>query len=220
MAALAYYENHLLTPSAVLETLNDAAFEARHLDALEKEGLTTRLSRWIGGSRIPPAGMRLYTGEALQTNLAARRMLALEALRGLLWMGVPWTDLRPLALHMLTSCFAAEYCIIGECAHAAAGWMRCLATSFLPDSTIRLEAHLRTLANDRDSHGRWRHFPFYYTLLTLTEINLPAAKAELRYAAPAVERAMQYGGLTRRRQAVAERALAIAGVLTPRMLFG
>jgi hypothetical protein len=34
----------------------------------------------------------------------------------------------------------------------------------------------------------WKNFPFYYTLLSRSEINLPAAKSELEYTAPVLER--------------------------------
>ena len=50
---------------------------------------------------------------------------------------------------------------------------------------------LRVLAGYRTDGRGWRRFPFYYTLLALTEIDLPAARAELRWAAPAAERSLK-----------------------------
>ena len=51
-----------------------------------------------------------------------------------------------------------------------------------------LEKGLKRIRKARTSDGRWHGFPFYYTLLTLSEIDLPSAKAELRHASKAAER--------------------------------
>ena len=57
-------------------------------------------------------------------------------------------------------------------------------------------------------HG-WRNFPFWYTVLALSEMNIDEAKAELKYAAPALEHtASRPAGSTvyaRRRLALAAR---------------
>jgi hypothetical protein len=55
-------------------------------------------------------------------------------------------------------------------------------------------------------------FPFWYTILALSEMDLPEASRELAYAAPVLERAARRApGPTRtavRRQQLAGRALA------------
>jgi hypothetical protein len=38
------------------------------------------------------------------------------------------------------------------------------------------------LEKARDGRGRWKGFPYYYTVLALSEISLPEAKGELAYA--------------------------------------
>ena len=45
--------------------------------------------------------------------------------------------------------------------------------------------HLRSV---RDGEHGWRRFPFWYTVLALSEMDTSEAKAELKYAAPALER--------------------------------
>jgi hypothetical protein len=69
-------------------------------------------------------------------------------------------------------------------------------------------SHLRSMRDD--THG-WRKFPFWYTVLALSEMDSDDAKAELRYAAPELERvasrAVPSAVFARRRQALAIRAL-------------
>jgi hypothetical protein len=69
--------------------------------------------------------------------------------------------------------------------------MRYLAASGLADSEERLNAHIAVLSQHRDGKGRWRRFPFYYTLLVLSETDLPAAVGEMRYAVSACERVLR-----------------------------
>src|SRR5690606_30517962 len=55
--------------------------------------------------------------------------------------------------------------------HIASGGLRG-AEEWIPKGLKNLKAH-------RDTLGRWRRFPFYYTLLALTEIDLPEAHREI-----------------------------------------
>jgi hypothetical protein len=113
---------------------------------------------------------------------------------------------------MRDSCYAAHFCVAGECAHAGLGFMRYLAAGGLEDAEPRLDAHVEVLSRHRDGKGRWKRFPFYYTLLALCEADLPAAVEELRYAAPACERLLNRssgnGAVSQRRRAIVQRALA------------
>ncbi|MFC1800261.1 hypothetical protein ACFL2Z_05085 [Candidatus Eisenbacteria bacterium] len=76
----------------------------------------------------------------------------------------------------------------------------------------RLAGGVEYLREQRDGRGRWRRFPFYYTLLALAEIPGPRAADEIRYAAPVLERMLKRRGrgdkFQLRRRALAERALA------------
>ena len=70
---------------------------------------------------------------------------------------------------------------------------------------------MQYLREHRDGRGRWRRFPFYYTLLALLEIPGRGATSEMRYAAPVLERMLTRAGradrFALRRRAVAERIL-------------
>jgi hypothetical protein len=74
-----------------------------------------------------------------------------------------------------------------------------------------LEAGLRTLRKSRLETGKWRFFPFHYTLLALSEMEHPLAVEEMQHAAPVCERTAKRSPRNeydRRRRAVAERVLA------------
>ena len=46
-------------------------------------------------------------------------------------------------------------------------------------------SHLRSM---RDGEHQWRRFPLWYTVMALGEMDSAEAKAELKYAAPLIER--------------------------------
>jgi len=75
-----------------------------------------------------------------------------------------------------------------------------------------VERGLKRLTEMRDGANRWRVFPYWYALLALAEMESKAAVAELRYAAPLLERSVKRppraGAYAQRRQALAERVLA------------
>jgi len=68
--------------------------------------------------------------------------------------------------------------------------------------------HLRSV---RDGEHGWRRFPFWYTVLALSEMGTDEAKAELKHAAPALERTasrtVPSAVYARRRHELAARAL-------------
>jgi hypothetical protein len=76
----------------------------------------------------------------------------------------------------------------------------------------RLTKGVKQLRNVRDGKGGWDRFPFWYTVLALVEIEQPQARAELKYAAPLLERTAKRppagSKYARRRHQIAQRALA------------
>jgi hypothetical protein len=69
------------------------------------------------------------------------------------------------------------------------------------------------LRAQRSGDGKWRVFPFWYTVLALSEMDLPEARHELEYAAPALEQAAERRPASsvvgERRRALARRALGL-----------
>jgi hypothetical protein len=76
----------------------------------------------------------------------------------------------------------------------------------------RLASGLEILRQHRDGKGAWRRFPFYYTLLALSEMGVEDAQREIRYGAPRLEGMLRRQGrgdrFAARRRALAERLLA------------
>jgi len=222
--------------AVTLDGVNEALFESRPLAIGETDNLTRWLAsrQWQSGNYAGlfaptetdyQAGVRLFTGERLRTQLATRNVLTAEAARALFLLDLPavWREVWQQAeQRLLREGFAAQLCVTGECAHSGVAWMRYLAASGRDDREERLMAHLRVLAEHHDGSGRWRRFPFHYTLLALSEIDLPAAVAELRCAAPACERALRRsrGGdrYARRRRAVIEKVLSRCATGVARLL--
>lgn len=79
----------------------------------------------------------------------------------------------------------------------------------------RLADGIRALNCKRDKEGKWKPFPFWYTILVLTELATPEALEELRYAAPLIERSLKRSPgddkYAQRRHEVAQRAMKMIG---------
>jgi hypothetical protein len=105
------------------------------------------------------------------------------------------------------------------CGKCSVGLWRNLLSGGLSRREERLRrgaSHLRSVRvqdGERGEHG-WRPFPFWYTVFALGEMNtagIAEAKAELKYAAPALEHAARRPAAStvyaRRRQELAVRTL-------------
>jgi len=109
---------------------------------------------------------------------------------------------------------AGHACGMYCCARCSCALWRNLAAGGLPevDAERWLREGIAQLAALRDRNGRWGRFPVYYTLLALSEIDLPPAVEELRHAAPVLQRMLRRAPTgdryDHRRRTVAERALA------------
>jgi len=89
---------------------------------------------------------------------------------------------------------------------SSAGW-QALGVTPGSDADALLEAGLSLLRPLRTGTGRWGKFPFWYTVLALSDIDRPSALAELRHAAPALQRAMK---VPPKQDKVAQRRLSLA----------
>jgi len=167
-------------------------------------------------------GIRVFTGEPMRSGAGVAHILGEECCRLLL-------DLK-LKDRLVSAALASAEAGMSErlnspdrlhnvgfycCGICTVSFWRHLAAGGLNHPGPRFGDGLKVLAGCRAGNGRWGRFPFFYTLLALTEIDAPAARTELRWAAPAAERSLKAlrgtGRYARRRRALLERALDRAG---------
>jgi hypothetical protein len=218
--------------SQTVDAINAAHFDGRALTATERR----QVARWIvarqglsgayGGTfaGFPSErsnGIVLFTGERI-ASASARHILGEEASRTLRLLRVrdrSVTRALEAADDGLLRCLAraAEdprhhnpglYC----CGKCSVGLWRNLLSGGLTRREERLQYGARHLRSVRDGEYGWRKFPFWYTVLALCEMDTGEARAELKYAAPALERTasrpVASAVYARRRQELAARTLA------------
>jgi hypothetical protein len=195
--------------SETVDAIGAALFDGRTLTADERG----EAARWIASRQgLPGAyadtfagfpserskGIVLFTGERI-TSASARHILGEEASRALRRLRVRDRDVtRALARadEGLMACLerAANdprngnpglYC----CGKCSVGLWRNLLAGSLDRHEERLQRGASHLRSMRDGEHQWRRFPFWYTVLALGEMDSAAARTELKYAAPALERA-------------------------------
>ena len=219
--------------SRTVDAINDAMFHTRSLGASER----TEAARWIAGRHgLPGAyadtfagfpnerdkGIVLFTGERIN-SASARHILGEEACRVLRLLRVQDKAVTAAlggATDGLLRCLdrAAQdprhtnpgvYC----CGKCTVGLWRHLLAGGLDRQEERLQRGVAGLRSLRDGDGQWRKYPFWYTVLALSELDGREALGELRYAAPVLKRAVgpPRGASTpyaARRRELAGRALA------------
>lgn len=211
----------------VVDLVDEAYFYGYALPQSQREAI----ARWIAARPLSAVGMpaptrddyvrgvTLFTGEKLHTRLAVNHVLGIEAFRVLNLLGAKDLmnagQMQKVLQAIQQACFTRG-CIIGECAHATVAYWRCLAAGALdppPENLHKLQRGMEELAAQRDGKGRWKRFPFYYTVMALLELPNDLAESELQYVAAACRR-RKSGVLERRfeqrRQEIASRALAHA----------
>lgn len=157
---------------------------------------------------------RLFTGEMLHTAFARTHHQMIEAARILKLLAVENfgadQSIQVAAGRMLSECYS-QSCTRGECKPLIVAYLRYLAQDETPAASERVASHLVLLSSHRDGKGRWNGFPFYYTLLMLTEVSHPQALQELLYAQQVCQKLhdgkWDTDQVSKRRQATVARAL-------------
>jgi len=131
------------------------------------------------------AGIYLFSGERPRTKFLAENAVELETLRLLARLDPGNTEVqrvfRQANQRLFPLCFANS-CTQGECAQASLAFLRYI-TAFDADFYLsRIKKGLERLKEARAGDGQWKGFPFYFTLLWLTEIPAELALAEMAYA--------------------------------------
>ena len=223
---------HSRSLSETVDAVNEAFTTGVKIPAGERTSIARRIASRQG---LPGAyadtfagfeserknGIKLFTGERVN-SASARHILGEEACRVLRKLGVRDAGVRRslgLADEGLMRCLERAatgprggnpgvYC----CGKCTVGLWRNLASGGLDRQEERLSKGTAVLPARRDGKGGWRAFPFWYTVLLLSELELPGAKEELRYAAKVLEGATRRearAGYGERRRGVAVRALEV-----------
>jgi hypothetical protein len=139
-----------------------------------------------------------FTGERLQCA-SMRHIMAEEACRVMIKLSVITGSKNP-ALQKTTKVFTKmlnDYRSYGKpegtfcCGPCTIGLWRHLNAGGLKQHRKSLPEGILALHSSRDESGKWGRYPFYYTLLALSEIDDEAAVKEINYAMPACERALK-----------------------------
>ncbi len=224
--------NHAtLTLAKAVEQVDRAFFYGEALNDALRNKLAVEIASTVGkpgsyAGMFAPSdadfkfGVRTFTGESLQSRAGISHVLGEEACRSLIHLNVP--DLATkAALAQATSGMLQRlnlseaegyglgmYC----CGTCSVAYWRHLAAGGLDRNEERLAAAMAAIKTYRKGDGRWNRFPFYYTLLALSEMNVDLALDEMRYAAPVLERLISRPALkdrySERRRMVFERILA------------
>lgn len=199
---------HQTSLSQTLDAVGQLDFEQRKLPPAERKVVAS----WIAARQgLPSAyastfagfpgerknGILVFTGERI-TSASSRHILGEEACRALRWLGVRDRQVQAALKRAdagLMSCLEraaldprntnpGKFC----CGKCSVGLWRHLLAGGLDQQEERLRKGVgQVLRAHRAGQGKWRAFPFWYTVLALTEMDLPEARAELEYAAPVLE---------------------------------
>jgi hypothetical protein len=218
--------------SQTVDAINAAAFEGKGLSVSDRRAA----ARWIVARQgLPGAyadtfagfpterekGIALFTGERIN-SASARHILGEESCRVLRLLDVrdkPVDAALDRADAGLMKCLERAaldprhtnpglFC----CGKCSVGLWRNLLAGGLDRHEERLRRGAGHLHSMRDGSGEWRRFPFWYTVLALSEMECPEASKELKYVAAALEseakRAPGSSTSAQRRHTLAHRALA------------
>jgi hypothetical protein len=218
--------------AATLDNINEVMFFNRTLSVHDKKEATA----WLADRRGLPgsyAGMfaptrkdfaapvRVFTGEKVASGAATSHILGEETCRALILLNDPRKRVVQALQQASDSMYARiRQCETGTgvigmycCGICSVSMWRHLAAGGFRQQAKRLKAGMNALKAHRDGNGRWRRFPFYYTLLALLEIGTKQAREEISYATPVCRRLLprQTG-----RAMYARRRKALLGMILPR----
>jgi hypothetical protein len=199
---------NVISEKSLYKTVTDAAlflFDGGIFSSLEK----IQLVNWILGHQNrekkfifyptaadQDAGVRLFSGEKIKAKFLADNTVELETLRLLALLRPEMPEVQQLFWdanqRLFPICFA-NGCTVGKCRHASIAVMRYLTASDFSGSADRLERTLGILKQHRDGDSKWKAFPFYFTLLWLTELPDDLSRDELQYARANCERILAKG---------------------------
>lgn len=158
---------------------------------------------------------RTFTGEKIASWAATAHILSEEALRCLAKLDVideavqsAWRLANDDMVIRLGESRSGKYC----CGTCSVAFWRNLNVGGFNHQKERLKSGLTELKKARLGTGKWRLFPFFWTLSVLVEIDTKESVEEMEYAAPAIERSLKKSAedptYDKRRKAICQMVLA------------
>jgi hypothetical protein len=142
-------------------------------------------------------GLRLLTGELITSGAALRHILGEEALRTTIVWGLKSSSAVKQALEGFNQILerggrsGGTYC----CYNCTIAFLRTLTAAKPEEWDTILQKGLSAIEEARTNDGKWHGYPFYYTLLMLSDLDADLARSELRHASKAAEKLLKrYGG--------------------------
>ncbi len=193
--------------AATIDNINDILFYDRKISREDKKKAAEWLAGRVGlprsyaGMAAPTEkdyqdGIRLFTGEKIKTRAATGHILGEESLRAILLLGIKTPTVKKAIRDSEKGIFSrlgypdrrkGTYC----CGPCSVAYWRQMQSGGLCDAgwnAKELKLGIQDLKRHRDDKGRWGRYPFYFTLLSLSELDIPSARTELRYAGKLLER--------------------------------
>jgi len=190
--------------AVTLDALNDAVFYEHRLSKtnvrmisdwlVSRHGLKGSYANMFAPTESDFAQpVVVYTGEKLTSRASKAHILGEEAYRMLLLLGDKSVKVSRALKEADEGMFdrlshedrtPGMYC----CGTCSAAYWRNLSAGGLRSRDRELRAGLKNLKEHRDGKGRYRRYPFWYTMLALSDIDLPGVRQEIKYATPVLER--------------------------------
>ncbi|RPI18951.1 MAG: hypothetical protein EHM58_03585 [Ignavibacteriae bacterium] len=198
--------------SITLDNINEIYFYGKKISSSDKE----KAAKWIASRQglhgsywgmFAPTdfdyknGHILFTGEKITSGAGISHFSGEEACRALALLNGKHksiTEALDKAQAGLSTAIKTArergvntpdgyYC----CAKCSVSYWRNLSAQCNADANKLLMNGMKILNKMRDGKGKWKRFPFYYTLFALQEIDLKPAREEMKYAAPVLEKYLQ-----------------------------
>ncbi len=162
---------------------------------LSRQGLKWSYMNLFAPTEKDMFGVKLLTGERIN-SAALRHVLGEEALRtAILWnvgsMGMVKKAMRGFNQLLERGKPSAKSSGFYCCYKCTLALLRTLTVGKPNNWKEILERGIGRMKKERTPDGRWHGFPFFYTLLTLSELDSPSAKAELRHASKVAQRLLE-----------------------------
>ena len=193
-------ENRILVPDSLAETLwrleevrrgfrlgTDVQVTEAFNWILSRQGLKRAYRGLFAPTEKDIRGVKLLTGETVR-SAALRHILGEETLRtAFVWGFTSSSTVRKAKENFINLLERA-----GDPPAKVSGYFCCYKCTLALLRTLTvvkpegweatLQKGVKNIRKKRTPDGRWRSFPFYYTLLTLSEMDIPSAKVELQHA--------------------------------------